>query len=50
MTISARSIAFFADFSPSRTLRWVFAAAVLAAVAVPGTADAATAGGRAGRL
>jgi hypothetical protein len=41
MTISARPIAFFADFSPMRVLRWMFAAAVVAAVAAPGTADAA---------
>ena len=37
----ARSIAFFADFTASRTLRWVFAATVLASAAVPGTAEAA---------
>jgi hypothetical protein len=41
MTISARPIAYFADFSPMRALRWLFAAAVVAAVAAPGTADAA---------
>src|SRR5436309_13240511 len=41
MTISARPIAFFADFSPMRALRWIFAAVVVAAVAAPGTADAA---------
>ena len=41
MTVSARPIAFFAEFRSLRALRWVFAAAVLAAVAVPGTADAA---------
>ena len=41
MTISARPIAFFADPSPMRALRWIFAAAVVAAVAAPGTADAA---------
>ena len=44
MTISARSIAFFADFRPMRAMSWIFAAAVLAAVrrrAVP--ADAAEA-------
>jgi hypothetical protein len=40
MTISARSIAFFADFQVSRALQRVFAAAVLAAMAVPSTADA----------
>src|SRR5947207_1180004 len=37
MTISARPIAFFADFSPMRALRWIFAAAVVAAVTAPGT-------------
>jgi len=41
MTISARPIAFFVDFSPMRALRWIFAAAVVVAVAAPGTADAA---------
>ena len=41
MTISARPIAFFADFSPMRALRWIFAAAVFAAIAAPATADAA---------
>src|SRR5258708_17533201 len=41
MTISARPIAFFADFSPMRAWRRMFAAAVVAAVVVPGTADAA---------
>src|SRR5258705_10949410 len=41
MTISPRPIAFFADFNPMRALRWIFAAAVVAAVAAPGTADAA---------
>jgi hypothetical protein len=39
--ISARPIVVFADFIPARALRWVFAAAVLAAVAAPGAADAA---------
>ena len=38
----ARPIAFFADFTRMRTLRWIFAAAVLAAVAMPGNAGAAT--------
>jgi hypothetical protein len=42
MTISAQPIAFFTDFKPARALRWVFAAAVLATVAAPATADAAT--------
>src|SRR5258707_8889933 len=41
MTISARPIAFFADFSPMRALLWIFAAAFFAAIAAPGTADAA---------
>src|SRR6266404_2901037 len=41
MTISARSIAFFADFGSARALRWIFVAAVLAAtVAMPGDAEA----------
>ena len=38
MTISARPIAFFADFSALRALRWILAAVALAAA--PGTADA----------
>jgi hypothetical protein len=41
MTIPARPIAYFADFRPMRALCWIFAAAILAAVAAPGTADAA---------
>ena len=42
MTISAQPMAFFADFGRARALRWIFAAAVLAAVvAAPGAADAA---------
>ena len=41
MTFSARPIAFFANFSPMRALRWMFAAAVVAAVVAPVTADAA---------
>jgi hypothetical protein len=41
MIISAGPIAFFADLSPMRALRWMLAVAVVAAVAVPGTADAA---------
>ena len=41
MTISARPIAFFADLSPMRALRWIFAAAVVAVLAAPSTADAA---------
>jgi len=40
MTISARPILSFADFRRVRALRWVFAAAVLAALAAPGAADA----------
>jgi len=40
MTISAQSVAVFAKFSPPRTLRWAFIAAVLAATVAPGTADA----------
>jgi hypothetical protein len=44
MTISARPIAFFADFRGLRALRWIFAATVLAALAAPGAADARQAG------
>ena len=40
MTTSAGRIAFFPGFSRTRALRWIFAAAVLAAVAAPATADA----------
>jgi hypothetical protein len=40
MTISAQSIAVLADFGRSRALRGVFAATVLAALALPGAADA----------
>ena len=41
MTISAQSNGFFADFRRVRALRWIFAAAILAAMAgVPGRADA----------
>lgn len=40
MTISARSMAFSADLTAMRASRWLFAAAVLAAVAAPPTADA----------
>ena len=41
MTISARPIAFFADFKVSGALKWIFALAVLAAmVGAPGPADA----------
>src|SRR6266851_2680125 len=42
MMISARPIALFADFRRMRALAWIFAAAVLVAVAAPDTADAAT--------
>ena len=41
MTISVRPIAYFAALTSKRALRWLFAAAVLAAVAAPDTADAA---------
>jgi hypothetical protein len=40
MTISTQSIALSANFRPMRSLRWIFAAAVLATMAVPGAADA----------
>jgi hypothetical protein len=41
MTISARPIAFFANFKVSGALKWIFAVAVLAAmVGAPGAADA----------
>lgn len=42
MIISTQSIAFFANFRRARALRWIFAAAVLAATAgAPDVADAA---------
>jgi hypothetical protein len=42
MTISAQSIAHFANFRRARALRWIFATAVLAAAAgAPDVADAA---------
>ena len=41
MTISARPIAFFANFKVLRALKWAFVAAALAAVAAPDSADAA---------
>src|SRR5882724_5250201 len=44
MRISARPMAFFADFTIMRVLRWMSAAAVLAAVATPGAAGAAGGG------
>src|SRR5258705_9805810 len=40
--ISDRTMPHFAGFTAMRTLRWIFAAVVLAAVATPGAADAAT--------
>jgi hypothetical protein len=40
MTISARLSAFFPDFSVLRALRWMLAAAAVAAVAAPDIADA----------
>jgi hypothetical protein len=40
--ISARPIAFFADFRPTPALRGIFVAAALAAFAVPSVADART--------
>ena len=40
MTISARSMAHFADFRRGRAVRWIFAAAVLGAAAISGAADA----------
>jgi hypothetical protein len=40
MSISARSITFFAHFRPSRPSRLIFAAALFAAAAAPGAADA----------
>jgi hypothetical protein len=43
-TMLARPIAFFADFTVSRTFRWLLAAAVLATAAAPGAADAARPG------
>jgi hypothetical protein len=41
MTIPVRPIACFADFRVLRAVRWILAAAVLAAAAAPETADAA---------
>jgi hypothetical protein len=40
MTISPSPFAFFTNFRPTRVLRWAFTAAALAAIAVPGAADA----------
>src|ERR1700674_133962 len=48
MSLSARPMAFFADLRPARALSWLFAAAVLAVVAVPGSADAGKAGAAGG--
>ena len=45
MKISARPMALFADFTARRALRRIFVAAALAALAAPGAADAAKAGG-----
>jgi hypothetical protein len=46
MTISAQSIVYFADFRRGRAVRWIFAAAVLAAMAgAPDRADANVARG-----
>ena len=42
MTISAQSITHSADSISNRALRWISAAAVVAAVAIPGAADAGT--------
>jgi hypothetical protein len=44
MPIAAQPIGFFADFRRMRALKWIFVAAVLVAVAAPGTADARRAG------
>jgi len=43
MTISARTIAVSADVGRAGALRWIFSAAVVAALAAPGAADARTA-------
>ncbi len=43
MTISARTIAISADFRSSRAVRWMCAAAVVAAFAAPGPAAAGSA-------
>jgi hypothetical protein len=44
MTIAARLIALFPDFKALTALKWVVVAAALAAVALPGSADARRAG------
>ena len=41
--MSAQPIAVFTNFTAMRALRWIFAVAFLAAVAAPGTVDAASA-------
>ena len=43
MTISARIMAFSADFTRCGASRWIFGAAVVAALAAPGATDARTA-------
>jgi hypothetical protein len=43
MPISAQSIAAHTDFTSPRAVCWIFAAAVVAAMAVPAAADASTA-------
>ena len=48
MRISARPMVLFADFSTLRALQWILVAAVLAAVAAPGAADARKAGAAGG--
>jgi len=45
MTISARIIAFSANFRRLRVWRWLFGAALVAALAAPGAADARMGGG-----
>jgi hypothetical protein len=45
MRISVRPMALCADPRPAPALSWIFATAVLAAVAAPGAADAGKAGG-----
>jgi hypothetical protein len=48
MRISARPMALFADFRALPALPWILVAAVLAAVAAPGAADARKAGAASG--
>jgi hypothetical protein len=45
MTISAQPVGLFANLRRARALRWIIAAGVLAAVAIPGAADAKRARG-----